>query len=188
MEYLGFVLRAGQLAMNPNKTKAIEAWEVPKCKKDLQSFLGLVNYYRRFIRNCSGIAKQLTTLTKNVPFNWSNDADIAFKTLKRAVISAPVLRQFHQDHKVYVTTDASKLAIGAVMEQEFADGRHPVAFLSRTLNSAEQNYAAHDLELLGIVDTLRAWRCYLHGRKFIVHTDHHPLKFWRRKNTCLLDK
>ena len=163
--------------MNPNKTKAIEAWETPTCKKELQSFLGLVNYYRRFIRNCSKIAKPLTDLTKNVPFDWSKEASNAFDLLKKAVISAPVLRQFHPSYKVLVTTDASKQAIGAVMEQEFPDGRYPVAFLSRTLNSAEQNYAAHDLELLGIVDTLRAWRCYLHGRKFVVQTDHHPLKF-----------
>ena len=177
VEYLGFVLRAGELAMNPNKTKAIEAWETPKCKKELQSFLGLVNYYRRFIRNCSRIAKPLTNLTRNVPFDWSLEADKAFKDLKKAVITAPVLRQFQPKDKVYVTTDASKDAIGAVMEQDFPDGRHPVAFLSRTLNPAERNYAAHDLELLGIVDTIRAWRCYLHGRQFTVHTDHHPLRY-----------
>ena len=63
------------------------------------------------------------------------------------------------------------------MEQQFEDGLHPVAFVSRTLNPAEQNYAAHDLELLGIHETLRMWRCYLHGRKFKVYTDHHPLRY-----------
>lgn len=176
-DYLGFVLRAGKLAMNPNKTRAIEAWETPKTKKELQSFLGLVNYYRRFIRNCSKIAKPLTELTKNVPFNWNKSANDAFKELKRSIITAPVLAQFNPKKEIYVTTDASKYAIGAVMEQDYDDGRHPVAFISRTLNPHEQNYAAHDLELLGIVDTLRTWRCYLHGRKFVIHTDHHPLKY-----------
>jgi hypothetical protein len=68
VEYLGFILKAGKLAMNPNKTSAIEVWETPTSKKELQSFLGLVNYYRRFIRNCSKITKPLTELTKNVPF------------------------------------------------------------------------------------------------------------------------
>ena len=176
VEYLGFTLQAGKIAMNKNKTEAIEAWETPKSKKELQSFLGLINYYRRFIRNCSKIAKPLTDLTKNVPFIWSTEAEQAFQRLKKAITSAPVLRQFCSDSPIYVTTDACKFAMGAVMEQDFPDGRHPVAFASRTLKPAEQNYAAHDLELLGIVDSIRAWRCYLHGRKFTVHTDHHPLK------------
>ena len=177
VEYLGFVLKSGKVAMNPNKTEAIEAWETPSSKKELQSFLGLVNYYRRFIRNCSEIAKPLTNLTKNVPFDWSEEAESAFQRLKKAVTSAPVLRQFSSTAPIAITTDASKHAIGGVMEQQFEDGIHPVSFVSRTLNSAEQNYAAHDLELLGIHDTLRMWRCYLHGRKFKVHTDHHPLRY-----------
>lgn len=145
--------------MNPNKTKAIEVWEKPTSKKELQSFLGLVNYYRRFIRNCSKVAKPLTDLTKNVPFVWSSQADEAFQELKKAVTSAPVLRQFCPTAAVSITTDASKYAIGGVMEQELEDGYHLVAFVLRTLNSAEQNYAAHDLDLLGIHDTLRMWRC-----------------------------
>ena len=119
----------------------------------------------------------MTELTKNVPFIWSNESEAAFQELKKAVISAPVLRQFCQNSAVSITTDASKYAIGAVMEQEFEDGTHPVAFASRTMNPAEQNYAAHDAELLAIQDTLRVWRCYLHGRKFKVHTDHHPLRY-----------
>ena len=176
VEYLGFILKSGKLAMNPNKTQAIEVWETPKSKKELQSFLGLVNYYRRFIRNCSKIAKPLTNLTKNVPFHWSKEAESAFQELKRTVISAPVLRQFNDTAPITVTTDASKYALGGVMEQSFEDGTHPVAFTSRTLNPAEQNYAAHDLELLGIHDVIRVWRCYLHGRKFRIHTDHHPLR------------
>ncbi len=177
VEYLGFTLKSGRLAMNPNKTQAIEVWETPTSKKELQSFLGLVNYYRRFIRDCSKIAKPLTNLTKNVPFDWSHEADAAFQKLKKAVISAPVLRQFNDNAPITITTDASKYAIGGVMEQKFNDGIHPVAFISRTLNPAEQNYAAHDLELLGIHDAIRVWRCYLHGRKFQVHTDHHPLRY-----------
>ena len=177
IEYLGFVLKAGKIAMNPNKTDAIKAWIRPKSRRDVQSFLGLINYYRRFIKDCSKIAKPLTELTKDVPFQWSDDAETAFRKLKHTVISAPVLYQFDPSRKIYVTTDACRIGIGAVMEQDFEDGRHPVCFASKTLNSAQQNYAAHDLELLGIMETLRAWRCYLHGRKFIVYTDHSPLKY-----------
>ena len=177
VEYLGHILRAGKVAMNPNKTQAIESWETPTSKKELQSFLGLVNYYRRFIKDCSKIGKPLTELTKNVPYVWTKEANKAFQILKKAVVSAPVLHQYNPKYPIFVTTDASKYAIGAVLEQDFPDGRHPVAFVSRTLNPAEQNYAAHDLELLGIVDTIRSWRCYLHGCKFTIHTDHHPLKY-----------
>ena len=97
--------------------------------------------------------------------------------LKKAVSTAPVLNQFSPKKDIFITTDASKYAVGAVMQQDFEDGRHPVCFVSRVLNSDEQNYAAHDLELLEIFDTIRAWRYYLHGRKFTVFTDHHPLKF-----------
>lgn len=177
VEYLGFILKPNGVAMNPHKTRAITEWPTPESKKDIQSFLGLVNYYRRFIKNCSGISKPLTELTKNVPFIWTTPAEESFEKLKSVITSAPVLRTFRDDLPVFVTTDASKVAIGAVLEQDDSDGRRPVAFTSRTLNSAEQNYAAHDLELLGIVDTLRAWRCYLHGRKFVVHTDHYPLRY-----------
>ena len=177
VEYLGFILKGNGVIINPHKTSAIESWETPSCKRDVQSFLGLVNYYRRFVRNCSAIAKPLTELTKNTPFVWTDRQDEAFKTLKRAITTAPVLKTFDPEYPVVVTTDASKDAIGAVLEQEFPCGKHPVAFYSRTLNEIESRYSAHELELLGVVDTLRAWRCYLHGRKFIVHTDHDPLRY-----------
>ena len=77
---------------------------------------------------------------------------------------------------IVVTTDASKFALGAVLEQQFQDGIHPVAYISKTLSPAEQNYATHNSEMLGIVHAVTSWRCYLHGRKFIVQTDHAPLK------------
>ncbi len=154
VDYLGSVLRAGKLVMNPNKTKAIEVWKTPANKKELQSFLGLVNYYRRFIRNCSKVAKFIIELTKNIPFNWSSSADNSFKELQKAIFTASVLAQFDPQKKIFVTTDACKYAIDAVMEQDHEGRRHPAAFISRTLNQHEQNYAAHDLELLGIVDTL----------------------------------
>ena len=122
--------------------------EVTRVKKGTAIFLGLVNYYRRFIRNFAKIAKPLTDLTKKVPFIWTESTHDTFLALKNAVITAPVIHQFSPDKPIFITTDASKDAIGAVMEQEFEDGKHPVCFASRVLNSAEQNYAAHDLELL----------------------------------------
>ena len=130
VEYLGFVLKAQKLAMNPNKMKAIEVWEKPTTKKELQRVLGLAKYYRQFIRNCSKILKLLTKLTENVTFNWLESAQKAFNELKETVTTAPVLTQFDPERKIYVTTDACKFDIGAVMGQDHDHGRHTVTFIS----------------------------------------------------------
>ena len=102
--------------MSPNKTKAIEAWKTPSCKTDMQSFLGHVNYHRRFVKSCSRIAKPFSEHTKNVPFILNNEATEAFEKRVRAITSAPVLRQFDSHRKFHVTTDACRVGIGAVME------------------------------------------------------------------------
>ena len=182
VEYLGFILKTDRITVDPNKVQAIQAWKVPSCKKDIQSFLGMVNFYRRFIKNCASIAKPLTQLTKNVPFDWNAEAQKSFDALKEVLVTAPVLKAFNPNCPIIVTTDASRLAIGAVLEQEFPDGCHPVAFISKTLNSAEQNYAPHNSEMLAIVYAVTSWRCYLHGRKFVVQTDHAPLRHFFTQN------
>ena len=176
-DYLGFILRPNRIAISPHKTEAIEKWPTPRNKKDVQSFLGLINYYRRCIKNCSQIAKPLTELTKDVPYLWDQATQSSFNKLKTLVSSAPLLQTFNPILSVSVTTDASTVAIGAVLEQEKDGLKRPAAFTSRTLNPSERNYAPHELDLLAIVDTLRAWRAYLHGRKFTVHTDHLPLRY-----------
>ena len=99
-----------------------------------------------------------------------------FQCTQNTIATTPVLAQLDPERKIYVSTDANKFSSGAVMEQYHEDGRHPVAFISRTSNPHEQNYAAHNLEIVGIVGTLKTWRYYLHGQKFIVHSTHHPLK------------
>ncbi len=99
------------------------------------------------------------------------------RKMRSKVATVLTLRTFYQDYAAIVTTDASKKEIGAVLERDGPDGSRPVAFTSRALNAAEKNYAEHDLDLWAILDTYRAWRCYLHMRKFIVHTNHHPVRF-----------
>jgi len=177
IEYLGHVLTPGGISVEETKIKTIKEWPRPRNKRDVQSFLGLVNYYRRFIGNCSAIAKPLTELTKNAPFTWNPSAEQSFTTLKTVMTRTPVLMPFHPEKDIVVTTDASQFAIGAVLEQKDTNRYRPVAFYSRTLNAAEQKYAAHERELLAIIDTLRTWRAYLHGRPFTVYTDHYPLRY-----------
>ena len=97
--------------------------------------------------------------------------------VKNSVTSAPVVQKFDPRYPFYFTTEASKDAIKASLEQNFPDGLHPVAFASRTLNDAESRYPAHEAGLLGIMPTIRVWRCYVYGIEFFVHTDHNGLKY-----------
>ena len=157
VEYLGHIISSNGISVDQEKVKAISEWPRPKNKRDVQSFLGLVNYYRRFIKSCSGIAKPLTLMTKNVTFSWNPSAEESFNLLKDVMKSAPVLKAFDPNRDIFVTTDASQYAVGGVLEQKFDNEIHPIAYFSRTLNSAEQNYAAHERELLGIVDALHVW-------------------------------
>ena len=108
---------------------------------------------------------------------WTENTQEAFETLKTKIVSPSVLQTFHPDYDTVVNTSAFTVAIGAVLEKDRPSERHPVAFTSRTLNNAERNYVPHELELLAIVDTLREWQSYFHGRTFTVHTDHHPLRY-----------
>ena len=163
--------------MNPRRTSAIKSWTTPKSKKDAPSFLLLINYYISFIKNCALIAQPLTELTKKVLYFWTGKQQSALIRLKNSVTSASVLETFDSNYFVYVTIDASKDVIGAILEQDFPDGRIPVAFASRTLNDAEKRYPAHELKVLGKANKLRVWRCYLYGMKFVVHTDNNALKY-----------
>lgn len=128
VDFLGHVVSASGFEMEPVKVKAIQRWPTPKTKRDVQSFLGMVNSYRRFIKDMATVAKPLTELTSNVDFDWTSRRDDAFLALKRKVMSAPVLRAFDPELPVVLSTDASGCAVGAVLEQDDGMGPRPVAF------------------------------------------------------------
>lgn len=166
--FLGHIVGAGKIRMDPKKIQAIRDWPSPKNITELRSFLGLVNYYRRFIKGYSGKASLLTDLLKKEsPWKWLSSHQGVFQALKDVVMSEPVLSLPDVRKPFEVETDASDFALGGVLLQ---DG-HPVAFESRKLNGAERKYAAQEKELLAIVHCLRGWRHYLLGSKFIVRTD-----------------
>ena len=177
VEYLGHVLSDMGITVESSKIDAIDQWPIPKCKTEVQSFLEMVNFYRRFIKNCAHIARPLTQLTGNVDFVWSETTQSSFEILKHALCSAPVLRTYDPVLPITVTTDASGFAIGAVLEQDEDGIRRPVAYFSRTMNPHEQNYHAQEQELLAIVESIRYWRSYLHGHPFLVQTDHASLQY-----------
>ncbi|KAG6479323.1 hypothetical protein ZIOFF_062786 [Zingiber officinale] len=157
-----------KVRMDPKKVLAIVEWQTPSTIPELRSFLGLANYYRKFIAGYSKKAAPLTDLLKkNMRWDWSDACKEAFEKLKAAIASEPVLRLPDFELPFEVHTDASDRAIGGVLVQE----GHPVAFESRKLNAAEQKYSAHEKEMVAVVHCLQVWRVYLLGTKFLVRTD-----------------
>jgi hypothetical protein len=177
VDFLGHVVQRGCVKMQDKKVSAIVDWPTPRTVTEIQAFMGLANYYRMFVRDFSSIAAPITHSTRGKvkQYVWEKKQQDAFAALKSAFTTAPVLRLVDPNRAFTLTTDASDVGLGAVLQQEYQDGLHPVAFLSRKLLPAEVNYATHDKELLAIVYALKTWRPYLHGAKFRIQTDHHPL-------------
>ena len=163
---------------SPEKVKSVVKWPTPLSVHDVRAFLGLASYYRKFIRNFSNIARPLTDLTKkDKDMVWSDRQEESFNQLKAALASAPVLPLPDFERQFIVTTDASDVALGVVLEQNFGHGLQPVAYASRKLNKAEINYSAYERELLGIVWALGQWRHYFSSHhSVVVRTDHAPLR------------
>ena len=157
VEYLGYILSPDGLKMSEDKVKAILDWPEPRRVKDVQSFLGFCNFYRRFIYNYSDITVPLTRLTrKDLVWKFTDAARDAFRSLKTAFTHAPVLHQWVPNRQITVETDASDYAIAAVLSITGDDEEiHPIAFHSRTLNSAELKYDKQEKELLAIFEAFR---------------------------------
>ena len=168
LPFLGHVISSQGLETEGDKIAAVVGWKTPTCVKQVQSFLGLVNYYRRFIKGCSLIALPLTELTKkNVRFRWTESQRQAFQKLKSILTSSRVMAHPNPNKLFEIRIDASEKAIGGVLEQE---GR-PVAYISKVLNSAEQNYVTHEQEILALIIALQKWRVYLENKSFKVYSD-----------------
>ncbi|KAE8661278.1 hypothetical protein F3Y22_tig00116012pilonHSYRG00001 [Hibiscus syriacus] len=168
VHFLGHVIGHGKLLMDRNKIKAITEWEPPTKVSEMRSFLGLVNYYRRFIQGYSARASPLTDLLKKgKAWEWSEQCQKAFENLKAAVSQEPVLALPDFTMPFEVHTDASDFAIGGVLMQE----GHPIAFESRKLNDTERRYTVQEKEMTAIIHCLRVWRHYLLGAHFTIKTD-----------------
>ena len=166
--FLGYKISEGLIKMDENKVRAIREWSEPSKLKELRSFLGLANYYRRFIKGYSKVVAPLTDpLKKDQVCQWNLECQAAFDELKGAISSEPVLRLPNLELPFEVQTDASDRALGGVLVQE----GHPVAFESRKLNGAEQRYSTHEKEMTAVIHCLQQWRHYLLGSIFIVVTD-----------------
>ena len=183
VEYLGMIVQPGQLAMDPVKLDGIAKWPPPMKVKDVRSFLGFANFYRRFIPDYSNVAQPLINLTKkNIPWHWDTLHDKAFSILKSLFLSQPTLQLPDPSRPFALAADASKFASGTILLQTDPNGDwHPCSYLSQSFSPAERNYDIYDRELLAIIHTLKTWRHYLHGSPFPVQvfTDHKNLTFFR---------
>ena len=169
--------------MDPGKLKGIRDWLAPTTVKQVRGFLGFGNFYRQFIRNFSELAKPLNDLLKKEQkFEWTDECQQAFDTMKRKFTEEPVLGMPDHNKPFQIKCDASKYASGAVLTQLDINGdRHPCAFISKTFSPTKRNYEIYDRELLAIIRALEEWRHYIQGspHTMTVLSDHKNLTYYR---------
>jgi hypothetical protein len=201
ISFLGHVINDKGISVQQHKIKAVAAWPVPKSIKEVKSFLGLTNYYRKFVHEYSRVAVPLTEMTKDPKkakeakdpkthqgqtpqtnaktpprqtpkFSWGPEQQKAFDELKSRLVSAPILAHPEPSRQYILNTDASGFAIAAVLSQVQTDGTvRPVAYYSHKMGPSERNYKVTEQELLAIVKAVQHWRCYLEGSP-------HPVKIY----------
>ena len=182
VEYLSYCLSPEGLTMSLDKITTIADWPEPRKVKDIQSFLGFANFYRRFIFNYSDITVPLTRLTqKDAPWNFSEECRRSFNALKHAFTTTPILTHFILDTPITVEMDALDYTVTGILSITCTDGElRPVAFYSQTLTAPELNYVTHNKELLAIFEAFWTWRHYLEGSATPVDvvTDHKNLEYF----------
>ncbi|GFV44238.1 retrovirus-related Pol polyprotein from transposon 17.6, partial [Trichonephila clavipes] len=174
IEFLGHIIERGTIKPSLDKTKAVQNFPEPKNVKQVQSFLGLSGYFRKFIQNYSIIAKPLSDLLRdNAVFHFGPEQQLAFQTLRQKLSENPVLHIFKQGAKLELHTDASKFGYGAILLQQSDDNKlHPrTLFLARKPLSQEEKYSSYELEVLAVIESLKKFRNYLVGNKFKIVTD-----------------
>ena len=191
IDFLGVIVRDGQIQMDPSKIKTVENWPTPKNPTEVRAFLGFTGYYRYFIKDYSSIARPLLNLTKKaVEWHWGEPQEQAFQKLKRIMCQKPVLSQPNFNKKFYLQTDALAYGVGAVRSQEVGKTTttkkikptlHPVAYYLATFTPTERNYNIYEQELLAVMKSLLHWRPYLGWTKvpFTIRMDHTNLQYWK---------
>src|SRR5215471_624436 len=182
IEYLGVIVGNGQVQMDPIKIQGISEWPTPECKRDVQSFLGFCNFYRRFIHHFAQIAHPLNYLTGNIPFEWTEECQTSFDKLKTLITSAPLLTMPNHHDQFRLKTDASEYALGVILSQKQDNVWKPVTYLSKSFTAVERNYEIYDRELLAIMTALQHFRHYLMGttQKFEIWTDRANLQYFKK--------
>lgn len=183
--YLGHIISENGIQANPKKLDIIKNYPKPTNVKQIQSFLGLCSYFRRYVRNFARIARGLSMLLrKEQPFLWTHIQQKSFNDLKQALVEQVTLEFPDFNQLFYVTTDASDIAIGAMLSQGELPNDRPIFFFSRVLNDTQKRYSTIQKELLAIVEAVKTFRPYLYGRFFVLITDHRPLCYLFNMKDC----
>lgn len=176
--YLGHIVTPEGVKPNPEKIAAIKKYPIPTTTKEIKSFLGLLGYYRKFIKDFARLTKPLTLcLKKDAKIQHTPQFVKCFEDCKNVLINEPVLQYPDFTKPFILTTDASNVSVAGILSQGTIGSDKPIAYISRTLNNSEQAYSTIEKELLAIVWATKKFRPYLYGRKFKIVTDHMPLKW-----------
>ena len=188
--FLGHNLTSEGMSMMPDKVDCILSWPLPRTARQVREFLGLVQFYRRYIRFCSKLTAPISDLLRktNLPdapsktIKWSAEAEQSFHDLKEALSTAPVLSIADPSLPYIMHCDASDVAIGAALSQQNLLGEiHPIEFFSKKLTDTETRYATHDRELYAVICAFKHWRHYLEGATVTVLTDHQALQHFKKQ-------
>lgn len=178
LRYLGYVVNASGLMVDPDKVDAILRIPTPRSVTEVRRIVGLASWYRRFVPSFSTLTAPLTALLKkNAKFSWDEICENSFQQIKNHLISAPVLTCPNFDLPFTVQTDASDYGLGAVLTQHQEDGEKVVCYLSRSLNKNERKFTTTEKECLAVLFAIEKLRPYIEGTKFTVVTDHFSLKW-----------
>ena len=179
IEYLGHIIDAQGLHPTEEKVQAVKNAPQPKNVAELRSFLGILNYYGKFLPNLSSkLAPLYRLLHKQTKWSWGREQEKAFTEAKNALQTDALLVHFDPNKPLIVEADASQYGIGAVLSHKMQDGQErPIAFASRTLNPAEKKYSQLEKEGLAIVFAVTKFHFYLYGQQFTIRSDHQPLSF-----------
>jgi hypothetical protein len=175
---LGHVISEKGIELDKAKMETLEQFPPPMDVKSLRSFPGYAGFYRRFIKDFSKIIKPLThLLQKDVAFDFDEKCLAAFRTMKSALVSAPIIQPLDWSQPFEIMCDTSDYAVGAVLGQRKEDRVHAVYYASKTLNETQLNYATTEKELLAMVFSFEKFRSYILNSKVIVYTDHAAIKY-----------
>ncbi|CAF3259695.1 unnamed protein product [Rotaria socialis] len=184
MRYLGHIITQNGIKPDPDLIKSVTNFPQPKKIKDVQSFLGLTGYYRRFIKDYSKIAEPLLQQLRNSQqgnhqLKWSKECTNAFETLKKRLTNAPIMNTPNFEQPFILELDACEYGLGAILTQEYDENKYVIAYASRTLSTAERKYGATEREALAILWATKYFRPYLEGNKIYVRSDCKALEWMR---------
>nr|CAD2196849.1 unnamed protein product [Meloidogyne enterolobii] len=177
LKFLGHIVSKSGIEPDPEKKKKISELTRPRDVKELKSFMGTINYYGRFVSEMHKYRGPLDKLLKKeVKWDWGQDQEKAFQSVKKVLNSDLMLTHFDPELEIIVTADASNYGVGAVISHKFPNGKEKVIeYASKSLNDAEKNYSQIEKEGLALVFAVQKFHKMLFGRKFILRTDHKPL-------------